>query len=77
MSAKYRISRTQSGQYDVVKNGEPSSTLTASGLRQLCQTMGEPYAHLMAKLQTSDVVELTVAYGKVQRPSVDASGSDR
>ena len=76
MSATYRISKSQSAQYDVVKNGGSSSILTASELRRLCQTMGEPYAHLMAELDKKDVVELTVAYGKVQRPSVDPSGSD-
>ena len=76
MSATYRISKSQSAQYDVVKNGGSSSILTASELRQLCQTMGEAYAHLMAELDKKDVVELKVAYGKVQRPSVDPSGSD-
>lgn len=77
MSATYRISKSPSAQYSVVKNGEGSSILSASDLRQLCQTMGEPYAHLMAELERNDVVELTVAYGKVQRTSVDSSGSDR
>ena len=76
MSATYRISKSQSAQYDVIKNGGSSSILTASELRQLCQTMGEPYAHLMAELDKNDVVELTVAYGKVQRSSADPSGSD-
>ena len=51
--------------------------LSASELRQLCQTMGEPYAQLMAELERKDVVELTVAYGKVQRPALDSSRSDR
>jgi len=46
--------------------GESPSLLTASELRQLCQTMGEPYAHLIAELDKADVVELSVAYGKVQ-----------
>ena len=77
MSATYRISKSQSAQYAVVKNGGSSSILSASELRQLCQTMGEPYAHLMAELENNNVVELTVAYGKVQRPSTDSSGSDR
>jgi hypothetical protein len=39
--------------------------------------MGEPYAHLMSELENNGVVELTVAYGKVQRPALDSSGSDR
>ena len=77
MSATYRISKSQSAKYAVVKNGESSSILSASELRQLCQAMGESYAHLMAGLENSCVVELTVAYGKVQRPAVDASGIDR
>ena len=46
--------------------GESPSLLTASELRQLCQTMGERYAHLIAELDKADVVELSVAYGKVQ-----------
>ena len=77
MSARYRISKSQSAQYAVEKNGGSSEILSASELRQLCQTRGEPYAHLMAKLANNDVVELTVAYGKVQSPSVDSSGTDR
>jgi hypothetical protein len=77
MSATYRISKSQSAQYAVVKNGESSSILSASELRQLCQTMGEPYAHLMSELENNGVVELTVASGKVQRPAVNSSGTDR
>jgi len=77
MSATYKISKSQSAQYAVEKNGGSSEILSPSELRQLCQTMGEPYAHLMAELENNDVVELTVAYGKVQRLSVDSSGSDR
>lgn len=77
MSATYRISKSQSAQYAVVKNGGSSAILSASELRQLCQTMGESYAHLMAELERNEVVELTVAYGKVQHLSVDSSGSDR
>ena len=77
MSATYRISKSQPAQYAVEKNGGNPEILSASELRQLCQTMGEPYAHLMAELANNDVVELTVAYGKVQRPSGDSSGSDR
>ena len=77
MSATYQISRSQSAQYSVVKNGESSSLLTASELRQLCQTMGESYAHLMADLDKNDVVELTVAYGKVQTTNSDRLGSDQ
>jgi len=77
VSATYRISKSQSAQYVVEKNGGRSEILSASGLRQLCQTMGEPYAHLMAELERNDVVEFTVAYGKVQGPSIDSSGSDR
>ena len=76
MSATYRISKSQSAQYAVVKNGESSSILSASELRRLCQTMGKPYAYLMAELENDNVVELTVVCGKVQRPSVDSSGSD-
>ena len=77
MSARYRISKSQSAQYAVEKNGGSSELLSLSELSQLCQTMGEPYAHLMAKLENNDVVELTVAYGQVQRLSVDSNGSDR
>jgi len=77
MSATYRISKSQSAQYDVVKNGGSSSILTASELRQLCQTMGEPYAHLMAALEKNSVVELTVAYGKVQTVNSDQFGSSQ
>ena len=77
MSARYRISKSQSAQYAVEKNGGSSEILSASELRQLCQTMGEPYAHLMAELANNDVVELTIAYGKVQSPSVDSTGTDR
>jgi hypothetical protein len=77
MSATYRISKSQSAQYAVVKNGESSSILSASELRQLCQTMGEPYARLMSELENNGVVELTVAYGNVQRPAVDSSGTAR
>jgi len=76
MSATYRISKSPSAQYAVVKNGGSSAILSASELRQLCQNMGQPYAHLMAELENNNVVELTVAYGQVQRPSVDSSGSD-
>jgi len=60
MSATYRISKSQSAQYDVVKNGGSSSILTASELRQLCQTMGEAYAHLIAELDEADLLELSV-----------------
>ena len=77
MSATYKISKSQSAQYTVVKNGGSSSILSPSEMRQLCQTMGEPYAHLVAELERNCVVELTVAYGKVQRPSVDSSRPDR
>ena len=77
MSATYRISKSLSAQYAVVKNGGSSAILSASELRQLCQTMGEPYAHLMAELERNDVVEFTVAYGKVQGPSIDSNGSNR
>jgi len=77
MSATYKISKSQSAQYAVEKNGGSSEILSASELRQLCQTMGESYAHLMAELERNDMVELTVAYGKVQRPSLDSSRSDR
>lgn len=77
MSATYRISKSQSAQYVVEKNGGSSEIISPSELRQLCQTMGEPYAHLMAELENNDAVELTVAYGKVQRLSVDSSRSDR
>jgi len=77
MSATYKISKSQSAQYAVEKNGGNPEILSASELRQLCQTMGEPYAHLMSELENNGVVELTVAYGRVQRPSVDSSGSDR
>jgi len=66
MSATYRISKSASAQFAVLKNGENPSLLTPSDLRQLCQTMGESYAHLMAELEKNDVVELTVAYGKVR-----------
>lgn len=66
MSATYKISKSKSADYIVVKNGKSSSSLTASELRQLCQTMGEPYAHLIAELEKNNVVELLVAYGKVQ-----------
>jgi hypothetical protein len=77
MSATYKISKSQPAQYAVEKNGGNPEILSASELRKLCQTMGEPYAHLMAELENNDAVELTVAYGKVQRLSVDSSGSDR
>jgi hypothetical protein len=76
MSTTYRISKPQSAQYAVVKNGESMSILSASELRQLCQTMGQPYAHLMAELENNEVVELTVAYGKVQRLAVHSSATD-
>ena len=76
MSATYRISKWQSAQYAVIKNGGSSSILSASELRQLCQTMGQPYAHLMAELENNEVVELTVAYGKVQRLAVDSSATN-
>ena len=77
MSATYKISRSQSAQYAVVKNGGISSLLTASELRQLCQTMGESYAHLIAELDKNDVVEFTVAYGKVQTVNSNRLGSNR
>jgi len=64
MSATYKISKSQSAQYAVVKNGGSSAILSASELRQLCQTMGESYAHLMAELAKNDVVELTIGYGR-------------
>src|SRR5690348_8673145 len=41
MSVTYRISKSQSTQYAVVKNGASSSILSASELRQLCQTLGQ------------------------------------
>jgi hypothetical protein len=77
MSATYRISKSESAQYAVEKNGGVSEILSPSELRQLCQTMGEPYAHLMAELEGNGAVELTVAYGRVQRPSGDSNESDR
>jgi len=40
MSATYRISKSPSAQYAVVKNGGSSAILSASELRQLCQNMG-------------------------------------
>ena len=76
MSATYRISKSPSAQYAVVKNGGSASIISASDLRQLCQTMGESYAHLMAELSKNDVVELTVAYGKVQTYNSRGAGSD-
>jgi hypothetical protein len=77
MSAKYRISKSPSAQYTVEKNGGASQIVSASDLRQLCQTMGEPYAQLMAELEKNDAVELTVAYGKVQHLSADSNRFDR
>jgi len=77
VSATYRISKSQSAQYAVEKNGGSSQILSPSELRQLCQTMGESYAHLMAELERNNVVELRVAYGKVQGPTINSSGSDR
>ena len=74
MSATYKISKSQAAQYTVIKNGKSSSLMTASELRQLCQTMGEPYAHLIAELEKNDVVELLVAYGKVQTFTSDRLG---
>lgn len=74
MSATYRISKSESAQYAVVKNGKAPSLLTASKLRQLCQTIGERYAHLIAELDKADVVELSVAYGKVQTFTSDRFG---
>jgi len=66
MSAIYRISKSKPGEYAVLKNGTGPSNLNASDLRQLCQTMGESYARLISELENKDVVELKVAYGKVQ-----------
>ena len=66
MSAIYRISKSKPGEYAVLKNGNEPLTLNASDLRQLCQNMGESYAHLISELESRDVVELKVAYGKVQ-----------
>ena len=63
MSATYRISKSKPGEYAVLKNGNEASNLDASDLRQ---TMGESYAHLISELENEDVVELKVAYGKVQ-----------
>jgi len=68
MSATCRISKSQPGQYNVLKNGSDFLNLNASELRQLCQTMGESYAHLMAELETNEAVELTVSHRKVQTP---------
>lgn len=77
MSATYRISKSPSAQYAVIKNGAISSILSASEMRQLCQTTGEPYAHLMAELENKRIVELKVIDGKVRRPDVDSSATDR
>ena len=66
MSATYRISKSKPGEYAVLKDGNEPSTLNASDLRQLCQTMGESYAHLISELENKDMVEFTVPYGKVQ-----------
>ena len=48
MSATQRARKAESAQCAVLKNGESPSLLSASELRQLGQTMGQPYAHLMA-----------------------------
>ena len=66
MSATYRISKSKPGEYAVLKNGNEASNLNASGLRRLCQTMGESYAHLISELEHKDEVELKAAYAKVQ-----------
>jgi len=66
MSAIYRISKSKPGEYAVSKNGSERSNLNASDLRLLCQSMGESYAHLILELESRDVVELQVAYGKAQ-----------
>lgn len=67
MSATYKMFKSKSGRLHCGQEyGKSSSSLTASELRQLCQTMGEPYAHLIAELEKNNVVELLVAYSKVQ-----------
>ena len=67
MSATYRISKSKPGEYTVLKNGDEPSNLNASDLRQLCQTMGKSYAHLISELQSKDVVEFKAAHGKIQK----------
>jgi hypothetical protein len=67
MSPTYRISKSKPGEYTVLKNGKEPSNLNASDLRQLCQTMGKSYAHLISELQNQEVVELKVAHEKIQK----------
>ena len=51
---------------------KPCHSLLFGKLRHLCQTMGAPYSLLIADLDKTDVVELSVAYGTVQTlPHID------
>jgi len=60
MSATHKTSKSQFGSVQCREDGKSSSLRAASELRQLCQTMDEPYAHLIAKLEAKDVVERSV-----------------